>query len=103
LAQNLEGTEGRNQNGSSLQMPLMHTTLTLKNIPDEVYERLKRSADLHRRSMKSEAIVCLEAALLPARIEPIERLASARALQAMLKPAVFQPDEIDAFKREARE
>ena len=37
----------------------MPTTLTLKNIPDEVYERLKHSAALHRRSLSSEAIVCL--------------------------------------------
>ena len=31
--------------------------LTLKNIPNEVYERLKLSAVAHRRSMNSEAIV----------------------------------------------
>lgn len=43
----------------------MPTTLTLKNIPDEVYARLKLSAETHRRSMNSEAIFCLEAALLP--------------------------------------
>jgi antitoxin FitA len=45
----------------------MPTTLTLKNIPDDVYERLKLSAQTHRRSMNSEAIVCLEAVLLPAK------------------------------------
>jgi hypothetical protein len=48
----------------------MPTTLTLKNIPDEVYERLKLSAEVHRRSMNSEAIVCLETALLPSRLAP---------------------------------
>lgn len=36
----------------------MPTTLTLKNIPDDVYQRLKRSASEHRRSLNSEAIVC---------------------------------------------
>lgn len=39
----------------------MSTTLTVKKIPDEVYERLKHSAKMNRRSMNSEAIVCLEA------------------------------------------
>lgn len=43
----------------------MPTTLTLKNIPDEVYERLKLSAAVHRRSLNSEAIVCLESVLIP--------------------------------------
>ena len=78
----------------------MPTTLTLKNIPDSVYERLKLSAELHRRSMNSEAIVCLEAALVPIRIAPAERLARAHALRAALKPADFTPGEIDELKRE---
>ena len=81
----------------------MPTTLTLKNIPDSVYERLKLSAELHRRSMNSEAIVCLEAALVPIRIAPAERLARARALRAALKPADFTPGEIDELKREGRQ
>jgi plasmid stability protein len=43
----------------------MPTTLTLKSIPDEVCEKLKASAHAHRRSLNSEAIVCLETVLLP--------------------------------------
>ena len=45
----------------------MPTTLTLKNIPDEIYVRLKAAAESHRRSLNSEAIVCLESVLLPGR------------------------------------
>ncbi|HNS57464.1 MAG TPA: Arc family DNA-binding protein, partial [Nitrosomonas europaea] len=41
----------------------MPTTLTLKNIPDDVYERLKVAAEVHRRSLNSEIIVCLETVL----------------------------------------
>jgi len=80
----------------------MPTTLTLKNIPDSVYERLKASAELHRRSMNSEAIVCLEAVLVPMRTTPAERLARARALRAALEPAKFSPEQIDALKRDGR-
>jgi plasmid stability protein len=80
----------------------MPTTLTLKNIPDEVYERLKTSADMHRRSMNSEAIVCLESVLLPGRLDAGERLARARALRAGLPKTKFLVRDIDAFKREAR-
>jgi len=78
------------------------TTLTLKSIPDEIYERLKASAAKHRRSLNSEAIVCLESVLLPGRLDPSERLARARALRATLPTAIFQAHDIDAFKREGR-
>jgi antitoxin FitA len=80
----------------------MPTTLTLKNIPDSVYQRLKAAAELHRRSMNSEAIVCLEAALLPARVAPTERLARARELRAALAPAKFLARDIDSLKRQGR-
>jgi plasmid stability protein len=82
---------------------IMPTTLTLKNIPDEVYDRLKAAAGAHRRSLNSEAIVCLEAALLPARrISAEERLERIRALRAELKGVDFSDEDIDAFKREGR-
>ncbi|MEP7057080.1 MAG: hypothetical protein ABI809_04835 [Caldimonas sp.] len=80
----------------------MPTTLTLKNIPDDLYAKLKISAGVHRRSLNGEAIVCLETVLLPAKVEPAERLARARELRAELKPAKFVAREIDALKREGR-
>jgi len=80
----------------------MPTTLTLKNIPDEVYERLKASAASHRRSLNSEAIVCLESVLIPGRVAVAERLARARALRATLPKAKFRAKDIDAYKREGR-
>lgn len=80
----------------------MPTTLTLKNIPDSVYLRLKATAELHRRSMNSEAIVCLEAVLLPTHVAPAERLARARELRSALEPKKFLARDIDAFKRDGR-
>jgi plasmid stability protein len=79
------------------------TTLTLKNIPDEVYQRLRASAEAHRRSLNSEAIVCLEAVLLSGRMDPAERLARARALRAALPEARYRAHDIDSFKREGRQ
>jgi plasmid stability protein len=79
----------------------MPTTLTLKNIPDELYERLK-SAETHRRSLNSEAIVRLESVLIPGRIAASERLARARASRAALPKEMFQAKDIDAYKREGR-
>lgn len=80
----------------------MPTTLTLKNIPDEVYERLKAAAAAHRRSLNSEAIVCLESVLLPAKVSPAERLARVRALRGMLPKGSFPARDIDSLKREGR-
>jgi plasmid stability protein len=39
------------------------TTITIKGIPHELYERIKQSAAEHRRSINSEVIVCLERSL----------------------------------------
>jgi plasmid stability protein len=78
------------------------TTLTLKNIPDFIYDRLKLSAAAHRRSMNSEAIVCLESVLLPAKVTPAERLARARELRATLPKGQFKLRDIDELKRAGR-
>ena len=80
----------------------MTTTLTLKNIPDEVYLRLKASAQLHRRSLNSEAIACLEAALLSTRISVDERLARVRALRGVLTRDQFNAQDIERLKQEWR-
>ena len=80
----------------------MPTTLTLKNIPDDVYDRLKLAAEMHRRSLNSEAIVCLESVLAPGRIATGERLARARELRAGLSAAKFKARDIDAMKRQGR-
>lgn len=80
----------------------MPTSLTLKNIPDEVYERLKVAAEAHRRSLNSEAIVCLETVLMPTKIAPSERLARARQLRAGLSAAKFRARDIDTLKRQGR-
>lgn len=78
------------------------TTLTLKNIPDAVYDRLKLAAEMHRRSLNSEVIVCLESILMPTRMMPSERIARARELRAALSTGKFRASDIDAAKREGR-
>ena len=80
----------------------MPVTLTLKNIPDDVYKQLKLSAETHRRSMNSEAIVCLEVMLQSGGQTPAERLARARALRGILPKRKFRTRDMDAMKREGR-
>ncbi|MFT3664524.1 FitA-like ribbon-helix-helix domain-containing protein [Piscinibacter sp.] len=80
----------------------MPTTITLKGIPDAVYEQLKASAEQNRRSLNSEAIACLENTLLPRRATALEHLAQARELRAGLKRGAFEPEDITRFKRAGR-
>jgi plasmid stability protein len=80
----------------------MPTTLTLKNIPDSVYERLKSAAEMHRRSLNSEAIVCLESVLRIGTPNIEERLTQIRALRASLGKTKFAASDIDKFKRQGR-
>jgi antitoxin FitA len=81
----------------------MPTAITLKNIPDELYDRLKAAAKEHHRSINNEAIVCLEGALvLPKQITPEERIARARAISEGLQAKFFDHALIDEFKNEGR-
>jgi plasmid stability protein len=80
----------------------MPTTLTLKNIPDDLYERLKAAASLHRRSLNGEAIECLERVLAPSKISVAERLERARRLRDELPCVELTDADIDAMKREGR-
>ena len=45
-------------------------TLVLRNVPDDLYGRLKQSATDHRRSMAQEAIVALQSGLAGAPDRP---------------------------------
>jgi antitoxin FitA len=78
------------------------TSLTIKNLPAAVYENLKHSVEIHRRSMNSEAIVCLETVLAPSQVSTAEKLARARAVRATIAGKQVDHKLIDEFKRAGR-
>ena len=80
----------------------MPISITLKGIPDRVYEQLKVSAEVNRRSLNSEAIACLETLLLRKKTTALERITQARELRQTLKRGAFKPEDIDQFKRVGR-
>ena len=80
----------------------MPRTLTLKNIPDALYGRLKEVAATHRRSLNSEVIVCLESILLPPKVSVMERLARARELRRALPNGAFSAADIAQLREEGR-
>ena len=56
-------------------------TMTLKNIPDSLYERLKQAAAMHRRSLNSEILYCLEESLAPRKRNISELVERAREVR----------------------
>ena len=77
-------------------------TLTIKNIPDELYEQLKQSAARHRRSINSEVVVCLEKVLGSSFVDPATLLASIRALRQAISTVFVTEEDLQAAKDEGR-
>lgn len=80
----------------------MTTTITLKNIPDDIYASLREAANAHHRSLNGEAIACLQRVLLPTRLEPAHHLSQARALRGALPQGAFNTDEIAETIKQGR-
>jgi plasmid stability protein len=56
-------------------------TITLKNIPDSLYTQLKVAAGIHRRSLNSEILYCVERTLGTHKINASEHIQEARKLR----------------------
>jgi plasmid stability protein len=77
-------------------------TLHIRNVPDELYERLKESAETKRRSLSAQVVVLLNEAMAspkPSQAELLERLRRLRS-SVVLPPNV--PDST-VLLREDRE
>jgi len=77
-------------------------TVTVKNIPDELYGRLKTVAEINRRSINSEIIVCIENAVTSRRINPDEVLENARRLRQLTAGHRIGDEEFNQAKAEGR-
>lgn len=69
-------------------------TITLKNIPDDLYARLKHQARAHRRSINSELIHCLEGILRPRKVSTEKRLERIRSLRAEVDMETVNAEEV---------
>lgn len=77
-------------------------TVTVKNIPDDLYDRLKSLAEMNRRSVNSEIIVCIENAVGGRRIDPEEVLENARKLRQLTANHPITDEEFNLAKAEGR-
>ena len=69
--------------------------LTIKNIPELLYQQLRTAAELHRRSINSEVIVCLEKTLAATQITAADRLSRIEQLRAGIKPNHITAEDIE--------
>ncbi len=77
-------------------------TMTIKNIPDELYEKLKKRAEENGRSMNNEVIFCLKYALQGGRVDPEAFLARVEAIQRRMSLPYLTDEILRAAKEEGR-
>lgn len=75
-------------------------TLTVRDIPDRVYDRLRERAARNRRSMSGEIVTLLEQSLLPRRVDTEALIAEAVAFHDRLPEPL--PDLVAEGKRAGR-
>ena len=77
-------------------------SITVKNIPPEMYERLKQHAEANHRSLNSEIIACIEQVVASPQIEPEMFLQKARMLREQTQHYLITGDEFNQAKQDGR-
>ncbi len=77
-------------------------TITLKNVPEDLYEALKAQAKLHRRSLNSEIIHTLEETLLPRPIDAETLLHEIAQLREKTASYPLNDELLNQLKNEGR-
>ena len=79
------------------------SNFTVKNIPTELYQRLKESAQANRRSLNSEIIACIELATGSQPVDVEQFLARARQLRERTAQYRLTDEEFNRAKNEGRQ
>ena len=77
-------------------------TVTVKNIPDELYARLKSVAVMNRRSINSEIIMCIDRAVVSRPIDPAKLIEKARQLRKLSANVPIGDEEFNQAKATGR-
>jgi len=78
-------------------------TVTIKNIPEEVYERIKTQAKANHRSINGEILSILEQAISIPPIDVLETLKRARKVRELTANYKITANEIEKLINEGRE
>lgn len=76
-------------------------SITIKNIPEPLLERLREVAERSHRSVNRQIIDCLERELMPRKVDVGALLERARELRDR-GPGKVSLRELDAMKRDGR-
>jgi plasmid stability protein len=77
-------------------------TITIKNIPEALYRRLKLKASEHRRSLNKEVIICLEQSTGSVPLDPETFLARAREIRELVKGPPLTERRLQQLKSAGR-
>jgi len=78
-------------------------TVTIKNIPEQIYERIKAQAKSNHRSINGEILSILEQAMSLPPIDVKTTLERARKVRELTANYVVTADEIEKMINEGRE
>jgi len=78
-------------------------TVTIKNIPEEIYERVKNQAKINHRSINGEILSILEQAISIPPIDVQATIKRARKVRELTAQYTITADEIEKLINEGRE
>jgi antitoxin FitA len=76
--------------------------ITVKNIPNDLYENLKYVAAINRRSLNNEIIVCIEKVVRSKRIDKIEFINRLQTIRSEIKLPYLTDEVLNKIKNESR-
>jgi plasmid stability protein len=76
--------------------------VTLKNVPSELYERVKQNAKANHRSINNELIAIIETSVMPQPVDVQAWLEKARQLREITAHYIISNEEITRLKNQGR-
>lgn len=76
-------------------------TITVKNIPERLHQKLKQNASHHHRSLNNEIIACLESTVSATPINSESLLARARKIRSNIAGQLTE-ENLHEFKNQGR-
>lgn len=77
-------------------------TVTVKNIPDDLYKKLKGMAKTHRRSINNEIIYCIENTITSKKIDPDKFIAKIENFYKDMNIPLLTQDKLNNYKEQGR-
>jgi hypothetical protein len=83
-------------------MEVTMVAVTLKNVPVEIYERVKQNAKANHRSINNELIAIIEQSVMSQPLDVKAWLEKARQLREITAQYVISDEELTSLKNQGR-